>query len=237
MKPEKNKHDHSLTKFLKVATFGIFLLLPFWSIAAATAYSTFNANASNQVENRYTETPTELIHGETYHFKNTERLQEGDYTIKFLDYSNVETESTKTQSTLDRKQLAISDGYYYASFGYDLYNYFIGEFDFVYDTAMGDTTSFLDYLTHERIETNIIDQRNSFYYAISQVEEQPLFSWTKQTATYNTLKLVMSGFDNPNNFIPVCITYMFMVTCVYLIIDIVIEMTTWITHMITGNKN
>lgn len=237
MKMEKNKHDHKPTKILKILTFGIFLLLPFWAIATATAYSTFNASATNEVTHNTLETPTTLQHGEKYTITINERINiNSNWLIYYSNYENVETNTTKSTTELNRLQIAGTDAYYYASFNTDLYNYFIGSFDFTFDYG-SNYEELLPLIKWHHTYTEEIDQRNTFYYAVNQIEEQPLFAWTKETATYNTFKLLTNGFENNNNFIPVTLTYMFMVTCIYLIIDIVIESATWATHIIAGNKN
>ena len=67
--------------------------------------------------------------------------------------------------------------------------------------------------------------------------ESDLFNWTENTALYTGIKGMTDNLEIGTPAIAILITYWFILTVIYVIIDIVLKGFTTITHMIMGNNN
>ena len=78
---------------------------------------------------------------------------------------------------------------------------------------------------------------NAFYYGVEKMTQSDLFNWTQNTAIYTGVKTMTDNLEIQTPAIAILITYWFILTVIYVIIDIVLKGFTTITHMIMGNKN
>lgn len=249
---QKNKHDHKATNIIKTLIFGAFMLMPFAAILSTTAYATFNDNAKDSMQlgsvQSITEitNPNDMIENVDYQFiYKTYETTEYNY-IPYIEYNSISINWTDYGAnnknyikfrirTSDNLIQIIADDNTVSNLT-NVWGNTLKSFFFNYKSKEYNISTFpqnIKATTYTYRQETLI---NTFYYAAKQVEEQPLFAWTKETGTYQTFKLLTNGFENNDNFIPVVLTYMFMTTCIYLIIDIVIESAIWLTHMIAGNK-
>lgn len=253
LKKEKKQHDHKLTKLLKVGIFSLVMLAPFMAIASKVAYTTFNKNAKDsyygQTINEKTETQ----------ITNIEDLKSSDY--KFNN-NIINLENTNGQFRINIKNFTsdnITNGeqinnirFYsyptgnettimYAAFYIDN-TFFISknlnlqsiEFYCYIENFTYDNTSYEPFITSfYKISYNknsYLD--NAFYYAIDQLQESELFNWTQNTAIYSGIYGLTNGMGNNNPTMAILLTYWTITTCIYVIFDIIIELFTWLTHLI-----
>ena len=73
---------------------------------------------------------------------------------------------------------------------------------------------------------------NAFYYGVDQMTKSDLFNWTQNTAIYNGVKAMTDNLQIQTPAIAILIVYWFILTIIYVIIDIVLKCFTTITHMI-----
>lgn len=72
---------------------------------------------------------------------------------------------------------------------------------------------------------------NAFYYAIDELNEQPIFNWAKDTAIYNALNSFTTGITGTtNSTLALLLAYWFIITAIYIVIDIIIFAFTYLTH-------
>lgn len=258
IKQDKPQHNHRLTEYLKVAIFALFMLMPFASIGTTCAYAIMNENANQSYYGETINDQQTIYENNTlqpnviYYLTNSENLTTGTTraNINNISIVDIKTNTENTTTTTIREDLSnitqmwlylnpnITNAYSIALKGTTTYYLPINNFQYVSFTTNVQQTN-TQYLNNiYRIEYNQYSYlSDSFAYAVDNLENQALFRWTKNTATYNTIKLVTEGLENTNNFIPVTLTYMFMVTIIYLIIDIVITCIVWLTHSISGAKD
>ena len=90
-------------------------------------------------------------------------------------------------------------------------------------------------LTYDTYVENTIEQStldNVFYYAVDTMQNNSIFSWTKNTAIYTPINAMTTGLGVNTPAIAVLLTYWLLLTAIYVIIDIVIKGFTWMTHLI-----
>lgn len=94
---------------------------------------------------------------------------------------------------------------------------------------------YTDYNEIARVDIveNTLD--NVFEYSINKLEEEQYLTWTKNTAVYTGINAMTTGLGITNTVIPMLIVYWFILTIIYIIIDIILTLFTKLTHMI-GNK-
>ena len=78
---------------------------------------------------------------------------------------------------------------------------------------------------------------NAFYYGVEKMTESDLFNWTQNTTLYNGIKTMTDNLEIQTPAIAILLTYWFILTIIYVIIDIVLKGFTTLTHLIMGNKN
>lgn len=116
-------------------------------------------------------------------------------------------------------------------------------FDFVFNRDMNidlDTTTYKIEKTDFNIVTNIDTSGsldNAFYYGVEKMTESDLFNWTQNTAVYTGIKTMTDNLEIQTPAIAILLTYWFILTIIYVIIDIVLKGFTTLTHLIMGAKN
>lgn len=246
---QKNKHDHLFTKILKVSIFALVMLAPMFAVAAKCMYVTFNKNAK---ESYYGETINEQL---TQNVDSNNFQNNNQYTFTFnrnddfyytgvMLVNNVNIISYSNPSELDN--IPIDDIYqiyldfrvvrfYYTNNDYFSINiaYRTGIISFYLENSSNITQGFLQHLTITTYnDYSYID--NVFYYSVEQIGNEQIFSWTKNTGIYGAINTMTTGLgiDPTNNILAVLLTYWSLITAVYIIIDIVIEMFVKLTHLL-----
>lgn len=252
MKDKSKKHDHKGTKILKLGIFTSVMLAPLFAIGFKCAYATFNKNAYQSYSDKYVE-QTIYINA-----SNINDLYVQDQEITLLINKNFSSRSGKigfSEISLDLNELLNTTNIVYKSFELYTYN---SNFMYFYDANetqyalynMRDYfTQFtykVDLTTYNRVLsvnygtmytftyiTETLD--NAFYYAVDQMKDNELFSWTKNTALYTPINAMTSGLGITTDAIAVLLAYWLYITLIYVVFDIVIELFTYLSHLIMGN--
>ena len=239
MKIEKVKHDHKWTDLLKVGIFALILLAPIFAVGVKCAYVICNRNAyqsySGATQNKVLVNPTELVEGNTYHLDLSSIYSgNGSFDIKFDGaVSNLETNQNATTSPYERYQISGDSSYYYFSNGTNLYNSFVGSFDFVY--LEGEYTGLLSNIWVSQVnEDSYLD--NVFTYAVKDLANNELFNWTENTAIFTGINAMCVNLEIGTPVIAILITYWTLIVIIYVIIDILLKGFVYLTHLIVrGN--
>lgn len=247
MKIKELKHNHSLTDLLKVILFSIVMLLPFFSVLTRSLYVICNKNAyqsySGTASGEY-ELVDSLVAGEDYTFNKpySENFQfNGDI---YVDITNFATSNTGLENfylnnsdSINRLVFTITTN---TGSKMELYNgttyldywtiqpnmsLFI-EFTATANATLTDNTNIRQY----SVTNSTLD--NAFEYSLNELENKDLFSWTKNTGTYTAINAMCTGLEMQMPVIPVILTYWFLISVIYLVLDIVIKTITYITHII-----
>lgn len=75
--------------------------------------------------------------------------------------------------------------------------------------------------------------QNVFYESVAEISNQPLFNWTTSTLMYNTMSTMTTGLGITDTTIPLLLTYWALLTCIYVVFDIIIELFVKLTHFFT----
>lgn len=78
------------------------------------------------------------------------------------------------------------------------------------------------------------DPLQIFYNAIDELNNQPIFNWTQQTAIYTAINNMCTGleFGTSGNTLSLLLTYWSLNTAIYIVFDIIIFCFTKITHFL-----
>ena len=258
MKLEKLDHKHALTSWLKVILFALLMLAPMFSIAVRCLYVVSNKNAKDSYsgkDTQYTQTiinnKNELIINNVYHFDSsvsfTNTTQENSRLIGIADLSNIYSTNTQLHTYLPQASFI---NFYYSSTNKQLYLYDenesvlyssnitnnITQFDFrltTFNESGLTNTSFLSILDFQ----NNSPLDNAFEYSISKIADSQYYNWTQNTAIYTGVEAMTTGLGITGATIPILITYWFLLTVIYIVIDIVINLFTYITHFLNKKTN
>lgn len=261
---KKIKHDHKGTKLLKLGIFASLMLAPLLAIAFKCAYVTFNKNAkdsysgnTNTQEVEYTniDSVSDFEVGKRYNFNNynintgsssTQQWQTffiDNVTINYTPWSWVNDQIAK----ITLYKIANSNTNRVTFYAYDSNNQLLGsstlvqtenalDFDFNYGGTLNEQNytyfSSLFYFKSTPSVVNTLD--NAFYYAIDEMKNNELFNWTTNTALYTPTAAMTNGMGITTTALPILITYWLYLTAIYIVIDIVVELFTALTHMITS---
>lgn len=88
---------------------------------------------------------------------------------------------------------------------------------------------------YEMVEVQATTLDNAFYYGVDQMTKSELFNWTQNTALYSGIKAMTDNLQIQTNAIAILLTYWFILTIIYIIVDIVLKLFTTITHL--GTKD
>lgn len=72
--------------------------------------------------------------------------------------------------------------------------------------------------------------------SINEIANSSIMTWTQNSILYTNVNNAFTGLGVNNLFIVELIIYWLDLTAVYIIIDIVIELFTWLTHILTKGK-
>ena len=265
LKQLKGKHDHLLTKLLKVFLFSCVMIAPIVAGTSQMFYSWFNKNAKdsyygetiNQEEYIYTDN---LKIGETYRLT----LPSNNLTIhntnggdrnNFIEVSNFRVIENTSQNDISSTRYI---SFWSASNSFTFSTYFFNDIS-QGSTALfstGNTTTYSVSVSFTIVsKTAVIDTffngndnifykvkynnysylDNAFYYGMEKMADSELFGWTKQTGIYTTINTMATGLgvNEANNILAVILSYWTLMTCIYVIFDIIIELFVKITHLIS----
>lgn len=251
------KHDHRLTDLLKVSIFSLVMMAPVAAIGVTCAYVVCNKNAyqsyyGQTINEKNYQQITNFVQNEDYYFlssNDNNNQSVGGNNPQFTFQSIEVISSLPNLNTTDyNKVINSNNGFLYFNSGtnartialrQDEENYIylnlstnILEFQFNgLQLVENNKEVFISYL--KQIEYNKYSYLdNVFYYAVDTMQNNTLFSWTKNTAIYTGIETMTTGLGITTASVPVLLTYWFLITVIYIIIDIVITMFTWITHLI-----
>lgn len=255
MKIQEIKHNHSLTELLKVLLFALIMLAPIASVATRCLYVVCNKNAYQSYSGYNIQTNTELA----------TKIESGlDYQFSFNNYSgNVDMPNEVKVDNVYIASGYTSLSTFYAEHGSEIeyiriympatsrriyfydgemntLNYFalsISQNNFISFTAKSNGTlndNDLLYRVYQQQVGNSLD--NVFDYSVSQLENDQLFSWTQQTAIYTGVHAMCTNLGITNTVVPQILVYWFLLSVIYVIIDIILKTFTTLTHMLGSKK-
>lgn len=252
MKDKSKKHDHKGTKILKLSIFASVMLAPLFAIAFKCAYATFNKNAYQSYSSK-----------SVYQNVNIDQYQNVNIGTKYtLTEKEFNTNGSQFNINFDYISLTPTDlGVDQAT--YDTINGFLinqnwqeirftnssapttpivryaWEKGFSFDIIFSSTNNSVQYINTwffvNQITYNTDTLDNAFYYAVDQMKDNELFAWTKNTALYTPINAMTSGLGITTDAIAVLLAYWLYITLIYVIFDIVIELFTYLSHLIMGN--
>lgn len=254
---KKNKHDHKGTKALKLSIFFTLMLAPFLAVLFKCAYVTFNKNAKDSYSN-YSYTLEETINVTNFNdlVDNTNAFLIINYSS---DYDNTDRNSYEVYfNNLTINNNTYNTGYFKLGYkaGENLGNFLqifdlnnsrvawfntsdiVGSYQFFYLYSRQPSSYYnqnnmygcsISYFVLQQ-QQGTLD--NSFYYAIDEAMESPYFAWARTSALYTATSGLTNGMGITTQAIPTLIVYWLILTAIYIIIDIVIESFTYLTHCI-----
>lgn len=255
MKLSELKHNHSLTDLLKILLFAILMLAPIFSVAVRCAYVVCNKNAYQSYygetinEKEYVDIET-YEENQTYHFVSTQNTLTSTFNNNYFTCTRIE--NIVSTPTISQNIKSTNNGFLYFNSGtnaptlalfnndtnimYLNLNTFIVEFDIVnLATQQNQNTQLISYL--KNIEYNNYSYLdNVFEYSVSQLEESNLFNWTENTAIFSGIQTMTTQLGITNQTIPILLVYWFLLTVIYVIIDIILKLFTYMTHAIGSRK-
>ncbi|MDY4823476.1 MAG: hypothetical protein SO148_06790 [Candidatus Onthovivens sp.] len=89
-----------------------------------------------------------------------------------------------------------------------------------------------EYYEYTAIQKERYTLNNAFDKAFNELENNKMFSWTKDTIIYDGVYNTLNLLQVKNNTLVVLISYWLYLTTIYIIIDIIIESIVFLTHMI-----
>lgn len=254
------KHDHKKTKKLKVALYAMFMFLPFIAIGITCLTHVFNEKIAEETEtatinNMYkTKTPTNVNDFTPTYMYELKPNTNAEYsqTYKFLNmvvYENQtkiyeqyrETNNYYARIENNKIYYDSNDPYQYINITQNTIILFVADYtedtDYYYETDIQQYTYIAptQYIPIKSvtITTNPQDQTtNIFYDSCDQVKQSFILNWCDNENPINTgLANFTQVFNIPNdNIINTLLTYMLSITMIYIVIDIIIETITYITH-------
>jgi hypothetical protein len=254
---KSNKHDHKATKKLKACIFAIMLLLPFLMIVPTAFYYGFNEQAQAQTRQEQVTLNTSDINYrydieelETYTLYQFELGYSQDTEIDFQYLEVAYWYSDDLEMTISNNnsyKLIINDSYYVVQTP----NKEIGGSGsgITINCSFNDLTQ-LNYLySEDLIEIYTIYGCNEIVHIGEYVEytmsitdsmatawnntwTNPVFSWTNNSPFYTAMSNFTNVFGIENMQIANLLTYIATITAIYIVFDIVIELFTYLTHLI-----
>lgn len=240
----KEKHNHKLTDFLKFIIFACIMIAPFFSVLSRCLYVTFNKNAENSY---YGETVNELLPisvnyndivvNELYYINGANtRVTSGNYRVQFTEmtitnvdltgYSVFQIFPNGGYTTLGIYGDNVASKYYVLENTPVLWSFRIGTYEEVNFIGTID----MYYMQPNRY--SYLD--NAFIYSIYDLNNQPVFSWAKNTAIYTAIDNMTTGlgFTNDSNVLALLLAYWSLNTAVYIVFDIILWAFTKLTHFV-----
>lgn len=258
MKINDIKHNHSLTDLLKVGIFSILMCAPLIAIGSTCAYAIVNKNAYQSYSgntlktNNYINDKDKLIFDEIYTFTSEQATSVGmlggytdfiQFEIQDVIYNDTNIDLTQFNAIGFYCSENTTIVYYYlnnTSTTFNMNNNFNSnmhvQFTFKYKYNNLPTTSNVLEKTNNFYQVTLASNGyidNAFYYATEKMTQSDLFNWTQNTAVYTGVQAMCTQLDIETNVIPILIVYWFILTIIYVIIDIVLKCFTTLTHMIS----
>lgn len=248
MKINEIKHNHSLTDLLKVILFSILMILPFLSVATRCLYVICNKNAKDSYSN-YVETITTnvsltstLVEGQTYtvnpiFYKESTtttyyEVLNNQTNIKELYFPNNNNFTTITKFAMatseTRTRLIVYNDQNYNESKFNITKPF-----YFVSNGTNETNSQTNAwwsITTLSYNTGKLD--NAFEYSVSKLTEDNLFNWVENTGVYTGIKAMTDNLQIDMLVIPMIVTYWFLLTVIYVIIDLILKAFTTLTHML-----
>lgn len=252
MEKLKKKHNHKATKALQIVIFFIMMLAPLIAVGAKCGYTILNPNAKDSYTENYIQatkkltTTAQLVEGQQYTLKYNNNLGNVNTSSNVIFYSSISIDWTDygapsgnnyngffTYKTNSNNYLYLKDG---TTTVYTFWNSPFGtSFNEITFTASEDLTlngnqNWDAYTTIMQKET--LD--NVFYISTNQLNEEPLFNWTKSTAIYTGINTMLTGLDigTGTTTLAILLTYWALMTAIYIVFDIIIFCFTKLTHLI-----
>lgn len=259
MKINELKHNHSLTDLLKIGIFSILMLSPLIAIGTTCAYAIVNKNAYMSYSNFNAENKQydivsnydNLVVGQRYRFVSNNNPLGVSSISGRLVYEDVNIlSSTFNASTNTQIENSTYLGMWYGTNYNSNFirfnenanlqlsnNQITFEFTFVGFSNINQNNTLPYYFgtmitkSYLTDTTNTLD--NAFYYATEKMTQSDLFNWTENTAIYTGVQTMCTQLEIETNVIPILIVYWFILTIIYVIIDIVLKTFTTLTHMLS----
>lgn len=246
----KGKHDHALTSWLKVIIFSLLMIAPLFASISQWIYVSFNKNAKdsyggfneNQVE--YVE-PTNVETYQEYNLINhSYTLSTNGYIdLQILEVVNFTGNDTQKQLIEDSNRIYLrTTGDYYIFYNNSTYQYEMNVNNITIELKVIITATNINSLNDlkpillERQVNGNETLDNAFYYGVEKMTESDLFNWTQNTTLYSGIKTMTDNLEIQTPAIAILLTYWFILTIIYVIIDIVLKGFTTLTHLIMGAK-
>lgn len=205
-------------------------------------------------------TVDDLVEGNIYFLDRltiTQDYNESFY-CDFLDFGEYHITGLNIDETFDGKtngNVSYEEGNFYMSVNnaninialssteLDLSDFYLDDFIFIYNASMNyvftyrnELPTYTDYNVIESVETNVDNTiTQSVSIAWQRMWETPMLNWTSN----NTFQFTINAFTNifgitPESKMANYLTYLLVITCIYLIFDIVLTLTTKLTHLINA---
>lgn len=257
-KLERKHHDHKFTEWLKNIIFGLVMLAPMLAIAVRCGYVMWNKNAkdsysglnSSAYEDINISDFNNLKVGETYIFtsSNTQTINANNTKrIYFTDLNIISCTSSSFKDNFVNCNSFTTTFYSPSAFlvPYDdnqSYNPLdMGQqsiiFSFKLTNQIHTNNSYneqWDTFLSRRIYNDYATLDNAFSYGVSQLSNDPIFNWTRNTRIYQPINAMVSGLEIENDTLQIMLAYWSLMTAVYIVFDLIIFCFTKITHFING---
>lgn len=254
MKISDVKHNHSLTDLLKILLFTILMLAPVGMVATRCLYVIVNKNANKSYSDNWIQSTTQLNN-------SSQNMVGATYNVYYQYYDNTSNQYSNyvkySDISIDWTTFGASDEYNYNGFrfAYDQIQLTTGddntnvqtianvwgntlkEFTFIYESGSlvygnnagtGHSNVYIINYKQDKLD-------NVFEYSISKLEQSNLFNWTENTAIFSGIDAMNTQLGINSPAIGIILTYWLILTCIYVIIDIVLKLFTILTHAI-GRK-
>ena len=254
MKIKEGKHDHKLTNCLKVILFSLVMLAPIGSIAVKCLYTICNKNA---YKSYYGETINEVTYNHTNYedlvLNNTYQINpinigtqqnemgSSSYRITFTN-AKLLNNNTDISSATSFSVYSTNSGITYINLfdnnneqvlSINSNNNYILQYDLVSKNLIGTSITLFNLLNNNLLTYNKYSYLdNVFEYSINNIETNNLYNWTQNTGIYTGVSAMCTGMGITVNAIPIILTYWFLITAIYIIVDIVLWGFTAITHIL-----
>lgn len=246
MKLNDIKHNHSLTDLLKILIFSILMLIPFIDVGIRCAYVVCNKNAYQSYygetinENQIVNVGNNLQENHIYTLTGGAISYEQQSEVIFYVTNATSSMTTNPFNEVHiRSQnnatycLLYNNGVYVSDRSYGGVNAFEVTFQFLRKNNV-DLISQYQTIT-ETLYNNYSYLDNVFDYSVNKLTTSELYTWTQQTAIYTGVQTMCTHLGINNSVIPLLLVYWFILTIIYIIIDIVLKLFTMLTHAI-GSK-
>lgn len=265
MKLEQVAHKHTLTGILKVLLFALLMLAPIFSVASRclyvicnkNAYQSYSGQTSYNINYKYESDNLEdgAIVGHIYQLNlSNEDLTDTGFEMDFTLISGF----IDLNGRLEINDNYIDDFEIFPNISYGIYENNLNYTNIFYSSVhFGNITcdnaviellycndiaehylSYTDYNEIANVEINnegTLD--NVFTYSVNEMKNDQLFNWTQNTAIYTGINTMTTGIGITQETIPILLTYWFLLTIIYVIVDIIINTFTLLTHFIQKKTN